>query len=51
MESMYRMITSGNSFTGELTYWLLETGFIQYQYQMSIYYNYAPNGTKIVVLS
>ena len=47
---MYGITNSGKLFAYELTECLLEAGFIQYQYQMSIYYNYAPDGTKIVVL-
>ena len=31
--------------------WLLEAGFIQSQFQMYMYYKYAPDGSKIVVLS
>ena len=50
-KSMYGMNNSGKLFYDELTEWLLESGFIQSQFHMSIYYNYAPNGTKIVVLS
>ena len=42
------MTNSGKLFSDELTYWLLEAGFIQSQYHMSIYYNYAPDRTKIV---
>ena len=38
-------------FADELIEWLLESGFIQSQCQMSIYYKYAPDETKIVVLS
>ena len=34
-----------------MTEWLLEAGFIQSQCQMSIYYKYAPDWSKIVVLS
>ena len=34
-----------------LTDFLLEAGFIQYQCHIFIYYKYAPDGTKIVVLS
>ena len=45
------MTNSGKLFADELTEWLPEAGFIQSQFQMSIYYNYAPYGTKIVVLS
>ena len=37
-------------FADELTEWLLEAGFIQSQCQMSIYYKYAPDGSKTVVL-
>ena len=45
------MTNSGKLFSDELTDWLLEAGFIQSQCQMSIYYKYAPYGSKIVVLS
>ena len=45
------MTNSGKLFADELTEWLLEAGFIQSQCQMSIYYKYAPDGSKIVVLS
>ena len=48
---MYGMTSYGNLFSKELTEWLLETGFIQSQCQMSIYYKYLPYGTLIVVLS
>ena len=48
---MYGITNSGNLFAGELTEWLLDSGFIKYQYQMSIYYKYAPYGTKIVFKS
>ena len=44
------MNNSGKLFAGELTERLLEAGFIQSQCQMSIYYKYAPDGSKIVVL-
>ena len=47
---MYGMNNSGKLFAGDLKEWLLEAGFIQSQFQMSIYYKYAPYGTKIVVL-
>ena len=47
---MYGMTNSGKLFTGELTEWLLEAGFIQSQCQMSINYKNAPDGTKIVFL-
>ena len=45
------MTNSGELFSDKLTEWLLEAGFIQSQCQMSIYYKYAPDGYKIVVLS
>ena len=48
---MYGMTNSGNLFADELTEWLLEAYFIQSQCHMSIYYKYAPYGSKIVVLS
>ena len=48
---MYGMTNSWNLFEDKLTEWLLEAGFIQSQCQMSIYYKYAPDGSKIVVLS
>ena len=47
---MYGMTKSGKLFADELTEWLLESGFIQSQCQISIYYKYAPDGSKIVVL-
>ena len=45
------MTSSGNLFADGLTEWLLEVVYIQSQCQMSIYYKYAPDGSKIVVLS
>ena len=51
LESMYGMNNSGKMFAGELKEWLIEAGFIQSKFQMSIYYKYAPDGSKIVVLS
>ena len=49
--SMYGMTNSGKLFSDELTEWLLEAGYIQSQFHMSIYYKYAPDVSKIVVLS
>ena len=43
------MTNSGKLFFDELREWLLESGLIKSQFQMSIYYNYAPDGTKLVV--
>ena len=51
LKSMYGMTNSGKLLADELTEWLLEAGFKQSQYQISIYYKYAPDGSKIVVLS
>ena len=45
------MTNSGKLCADELTEWLLEADFIQSQCQISIYYKYAPDGSKIVVLS
>ena len=43
---MYGMTNYGKLFAGELTEWLLEAGFIQSKCKMSIYYKYAPDGSK-----
>ena len=51
LKSMYDMTNFGKLFADDLTEWLLEAGFIQSQCQMSMYYKYEPDGTKIVVLS
>ena len=51
MKSMYGMTKYGKLFAYKLTEWLVEAGFVQYQFQMSIYYKYAPDGTKTIVLS
>ena len=51
LKYMYDMTNSGKLFADELTELLLEACFIQYQFQMSIYYKYAPDGSKIVALS
>ena len=51
LKSVYGMTNSGKLFANELTEWLLEVVFIKSQYQMSIYYKYAPDGSKIVFLS
>ena len=51
LKSMYGMKKSGQLFADELTEWLLEAVFIQSQCQMSIYYKYAPDGSKNFILS
>ena len=48
---MYGMTNSGKLFADELTEWLIKEGFVPSKCQMSIYYKYAPDGSKIVVLS
>ena len=48
---MYGMNKSGKLIADEFTEWLIEAGFIQSQYQMSIYYRYAPYRTIFFVLS
>ena len=46
------MTNYGELFADELTTWLIyETGFTKSQCQISIYYKYSPNGSKLVVLS
>ena len=49
LKSMYGMTNSGKLFADELTECLIEEGFMHSQCQMSIYYKYAPAGSKIVV--
>ena len=51
LKSTYGITNSGKLFTDESTEWLIEAGFIQSQCNMSIYYNYALDGSIIVVLS
>ena len=51
LKYMYGMNKYWKLYAYELTEWLLESGFIQYQCQMYIYYKYAPDGTNIVVIS
>ena len=51
LKSMYGMTNFGKFFSDDFTEWLIESGFIQSQYQMSLYPKYAPDGTKIVILS
>ena len=51
LKYMYGMTNSGKLFDDELTEWIIEEGFMQLQCRMSIYYKYAPDGSKIIVLS
>ena len=48
---MYGMTNSGKLFADDLIECLHEVGFILYQCLMPIYYKYAPDESKIVVLS
>ena len=49
---MYGMNNSGKLFEYSLTNWMIdEAGLKQSQCKMSIYYKYAPYGSKLVVLS
>ena len=47
---MYGMTNYGKLFAYEITEWLPEAVFIKSQCQSSIYYKYAPYGTKVFVL-
>ena len=40
------MTNSGNLSAADFTEWFIESGFVQYKYQISKYYKYAPDGTK-----
>ena len=46
---MYGITNSRKLFSGELTEWFVEVGFIPYQCQMSIYYKYATDWGKFVL--
>ena len=49
---MYEMTNSGKLFDDELTNWLIyESGFNQSKCQMSVYYRYVPDGSKLCMLS
>ena len=50
LKSVYGMTNYGKLFADNLIEWLLEAVFILSQCHMSIYYKYAPDGSKIVVL-
>ena len=43
LKSMYGMTNSGKLFVDELSELLIEEGFVQSQFQMSIYSNYTPD--------
>ena len=52
MKYIYGMTNYGKLFADELKGLLInEDGFKKYQFQMYIYYNYAPDVSKIVVSS
>ena len=46
---MYGMTNSVKLFSDEFIEWLIEEGFIKYQFHMSIYYKYAPDGTNFIL--
>ena len=46
LKYMYVITNYGKLFSDDLTEWFIEAGFIQYQFMMSIYYNYAQDGKK-----
>ena len=48
LKSMYGMTNSGKLFSDYFTEWFLVAGFILFQCNMSIYYKYAPDGTKLL---
>ena len=45
LKSMHGTTDSGNLFNDELIGWFIEAGFIQYQFQISIYYKYVSDRT------
>ena len=42
------MTDSGKLFADELTEWRIEEGFMQSQFQISIYYKYEPDGSRLL---
>ena len=51
-KSIYGITSSGELFFGEITNWVINgEGFKHSQCQISIYYKYDPNVSKLVVLS
>ena len=49
---MYGKINYGKIFAYELTNWMInKPGFYQSKFQISVYYKYSPDGSKLVVLS
>ena len=49
---MYEMTNSGNLFADELTNWMIdESGFKQSKLQMYVYFKYATDDYRLVVLS
>ena len=49
LKSVYVMNNSGKLFSDELTEWLVEAGFIQYQWHMYIFFKYATDGKNFVL--
>ena len=50
LKSIYGMTNFRMLFSDEVTEWLLEADLIQSQCQMSIYYEYSPDESNMVVL-
>ena len=50
LKSMHGITNSGKLLYNKITEWLIESGFIKYKYQMSIYYKYVQYGKEMVVL-
>ena len=51
-KSMYGITNSGKLFADEITNLMIdEAGINQSKFQMYVYYKYAPDGSKLVVLS
>ena len=49
---MYVITNAENVFVDELTNWMInESGFKHPKCQISVYYEYAPDGSNLVVLS
>ena len=48
--SIYGITYYGNRFSEKLTNWLIDkSGFTQSHYQISIYYKYEPDGSRLFV--
>ena len=51
-KSMYGMTNSSNLFADEITNWIIdEVGLNHSKFKIPVYYKYAPDGSRLVVLS